>query len=126
MPENAGGDRAPRGPGGGQVRELFRVGKPTDPLDLLCGSSQRQITLRPDIGSEQSHQQVDVCGPRTNTGKLQQDGPDCLITQLGNGSEVEGAGTKGSGDGVTVGRLLPGETGCSEAGLGGGRYMGEG
>ncbi len=123
MPENAGGDRAPRDPGIGQVRELFSVGKTTDLFDLLCGFGQCQIALRPNIGSEQRHQKVDVCGPRTDAGKLQQDGPDGLITQLGHGREVERAGPKGAGDRVTVGRLLSGEAGCAESGFGGGRDM---
>lgn len=126
MPENAGGDRAPRGPGRGHARELFRVGTATELLDLLCGPGQCQITLRPDIGPEKSHKEIDVCGPRTDAGQLQQDGTDGLITQLGNGSEVERAGKEGSGESVTVGCLLSGETGSPEAGFGGGRYMARG
>jgi len=123
MPQNAGGDRAPGGPGSGHTRELFRVGKATELLDLLCGSGQCQITLRPDIGPAKSHKEIDVCGPRTHAGKLQQDGTDCLITQPGKGSEVERAGKESSGQRVAVGCLLSGEPGSPEAGFDGGRHM---
>ncbi len=123
MPENTGGDRAPGGPGSGDARELFRVGKATELFNLLCGSGQSQITHRPDVGPAKSHQEIDVSGPRTDAGKLQQNGTDCFIAQLGNGGEVERARKEGSGESVTVGCLLSGEAGPPEAGLGGDRDM---
>src|SRR2546426_4795529 len=123
MPENTGGDRAPGGPGSGHARKLFRVGKATEALDLLCGSGQSQITHRPDVGPAKSHKEIDVGGPWTHAGKLQQDGTDCLIAQLANGGEVERAGKERSGERATVGCLLPGETGFPEPGFGDGRYM---
>ena len=123
MPENTGGDRAPGGPGSGHAREPFRVGKATETLDLLCGSGQSQITHRPDVGTAKGHKEIDVGRPWTHAGKLQQDCTDCLIAQLGNGGEVEGAGKERSGERVTVGCLLPSETGFAEPAFGGGRYM---
>jgi len=126
MPENTGGDRAPGGPGSGHARELFRVGKATEALDLLCGSGQSQITHRPDVGPAKGHKEIDVSGPWTDTGKLQHDGTDCLIAQLGNRGEVECAGKEGSGESVAVGCLLSSETGFPEPGFGGGRYIARG
>lgn len=120
VPENAGGDRAPGSPGDGHSRELFRVGDAAQLLDVLCGSGQRQITLRPDVGPAKRHQEIDVCGPRTDAGKLQQDGADCLITELGEGSEVECAANNSSGQIVTVGCLLSGETSFPKLASGGG------
>lgn len=126
MPENAGGDRAPGSPGAGYARELFRVGDAAQLLDSLCGSGQCQITFRPDVGPAKRHQKIDVCGPRTDAGKLQQDGADCLIIELGEGSEVECAANNGPGQIVTVGCLLSGETSFPKLASGGGRHMARG
>ena len=90
---------------------------------MLCGSGQSQITYRPDVGPAKSHKEIDVSGPWPHAGKLQQDGTDRFIAQLGNGGEVERAGKERSGERVTVGCLLPGETGFPEPAFGGGRYM---
>src|SRR2546428_13679830 len=109
MPENTGGDRAPREPGSGHARELFRIGKATEALDLLCGSGQSQITLRPDVGPAKRHKEIDVSGPWTHAWKLQQDGTDWIIAQLANGGEDERAGQDGSDESVTLGCDLSGE-----------------
>src|SRR3989442_8444438 len=123
MQENPGGDGAPRDAGSGDARELFRIGKATEAVDLLCGSGESQITLRPDVGRAKSHKEIDVSGPWTHAWKPQQDGTDCIIAQLANGGEVERAGKEGSGESVTVGCFLSGEAGPPEAGLRGGRDM---
>ena len=90
---------------------------------MLCGSGQSQITHRPDVGPAKGHKEIDVSGPWTHAGKLYEDGTGCLIAQLGNGGEVERAGKEGSGERVTVGCLLSGETGSPEAGFSSRLYM---
>src|SRR5437667_11652530 len=81
MPENTGGDRAPGGPGSGHARELFRVGKATAALDLLCGSGQSQITQRQDVGPAKGQKAITVSGPWPATGMLQTEGTDGLYAQ---------------------------------------------
>ena len=117
MPENARGHCSPGRPRSGESAELLVVGKAPQPLDLLCRFGQRKIAVGPDIGATQRHQQVDVRGPGTDAGNLEQPGAPRMVIELRQVAEREGAIDDAYGELSTVRRLLTRQAGVAKPGF---------
>ena len=117
MPENARGHSSPRRPRFGYPAKLLLVRTALQPLDLLCRFGQRKITVGPDIGATQRHQQVDVRGPGTDAGNLEQPGAPRVVIELRQVAEREGAIDDACGELATVRRLLTREAGVAKPGF---------
>jgi len=89
-PQEPGRDRAPWRPGAGQGlllifrREIIQALEPEQ--------RQRQVSLRPNIGTSQRHEVVDVYTPRPEPGNAQQDLPTHVIGAAGHRGEIEASG----------------------------------
>jgi hypothetical protein len=83
----------------------------------MSRSWKRQIPVGPDIGTTQSHQQVDVRSPGANPWNLQQPRARRLIIEVAELPEIQLTIHNGDGQVSTVSCLLTGEAISPETGL---------
>src|SRR5262245_54920187 len=79
----------------------------TKPLDLAERRRQRQIALRPDVGSAERHQVVDVNAPRSEARNRTQRQATGAVRAACDRAEIERAVQYSLSETVTVGRFLP-------------------
>ena len=72
VPQQPGGDRAPRSPAQREFARLRARWYAVEPVSLRDRLVQAQVARWPDVRSTQRHQHVDACGPRTHAwGRIQ-------------------------------------------------------
>src|SRR6266850_658246 len=101
MPEKPGGDGAVRTPGLAEFFQAFWRRALAELLHLLHRRGQSQITDRPDIGTTQRAQQIDVRGPVSDAFKGDEHFARGIVVQFVEVTEIE----------VTPGKRLGEETG---------------
>jgi hypothetical protein len=117
MPEDARRHCSPGRPRAGHTPESILGGTAAEPLDPVCGLGQGKIPVRPDVGATESHQQVDVRGPRANAGNQQQTRSRVVVLKVREVAERELTIDDASGEPSTVRCFLAGQTGPPEAGF---------
>jgi hypothetical protein len=78
---------------------------------------QGKISVRPDVGATESHQQVDVGGPRSDAGNQQQTRSRIVVLEVREVAERELAIDNARGELSTVRCFLAGQPGPAEAGF---------
>ncbi len=107
VPENAGRNRTPRSPVGGDPPQSVGGRAAAQAFHLSCGLGKREIPVRPDIPPTQRHEQIDVCRPGPDTPNADQPLPRGLIVASLDPGEVEGPCQHFDGEATAVLRLLP-------------------
>ena len=115
VPQNAGGDGAPRSPGGGQLGEFLVAWPLIKTLQPAHSRSKGQVTPGPDVGPPKRHQQVNVRGPRTNARNLYESCAYFRIRQLRQHAKIKCTGDYLPCKFVAISRFLLGDTGPVKA-----------
>src|SRR5207237_8009607 len=87
--DRAAGDRPPRTPGTRDAADGLRPREGPHSLHLADRCHERKVARRPDVGSAERHQKVDVRGPRSDSSELYQRRPCALVIQVGEAVWIE-------------------------------------
>lgn len=117
MPENPRGHCSPGRPRAGHTPESLLGGAAAEPLDLVRCLGQSKISVRPDVGATESHEQVDVCGPRSDAGNQQQARSRFVVLEAREVAQREPAIDDAGGEHPTIRCFLAGKTGFAEPGF---------
>ncbi len=117
MPEYARRHRSPRRPCPREPGKPLLRGAAPQMLHALRRLGERKIADRPDIRASQRHQEVDVRGPGTDPRYLEQPRARLIVAKSREAFELQLAVDDAHGEGATIRRLLPRQTGPAEAGL---------
>jgi hypothetical protein len=118
VPEHARGDGAPRTPRARDAPDAIGVRQCSHSLHFAHRCDQREVAARPDIGTAQRHQQIDVGGPRTDAPERDERGARILIVELGEAVRIEAPLHDRQSKLADVVALLPGLPGAAERLLG--------
>jgi hypothetical protein len=92
MPENPRRDRPPRAPTVRDAADAFEARRRPHALHLAERRHEGEIAARPDVGSAERHQEVDVGTPRTDASELDQRGAGRVVIQFGQSARIKLAG----------------------------------
>src|SRR5579872_6066604 len=107
-PEIPGGDRAIRMPAFGELLDLLRLGKLTQPIGFFDRRADAEVSRRQNVGTAQSEDQKHVGSPNADAFNAREVFDDIVIGHVHKPTEVELARERPFREVADVFRFLPG------------------
>jgi len=89
MPEHARRDRAPRTPRARDATDAIGARKGAHPLHFADRRDEREVARRPDVGTPERHQEIDIRGPRADASQLDQLYARAFVVHLCQSGRIE-------------------------------------